>query len=82
MKHKFRNEYFKRAKLILKSKLNGRNKIKILRISPNTDTFYAVQNMLELPILRYISVFSDAVAIDNFKEVGILLATNIKTFFY
>ena len=27
MKDKFRNEYFRRAKLILKSKLNGRNKI-------------------------------------------------------
>ena len=27
MKDKFRNEYFTRAKLILKSKLNGRNKI-------------------------------------------------------
>ena len=27
MKDKFRNEYFRRAKLILESKLNGRNKI-------------------------------------------------------
>ena len=26
MKDKFRNQYFRRAKLILKSKLNGRNK--------------------------------------------------------
>ena len=30
MKDKFRNEYFRRAKLILKSKLNGRNKIMAL----------------------------------------------------
>ena len=30
MKVKFRNEYFRRAKLILKSKLNGRNKIMAL----------------------------------------------------
>ena len=30
MKDKFRNEYFRRAKLILKSKLNGRNKIMVL----------------------------------------------------
>ena len=30
MKEKFRNEYFRRAKLILKSKLNGRNKIMAL----------------------------------------------------
>ena len=27
MRDKFRNEYFRRAKMILKSKLNGRNKI-------------------------------------------------------
>ena len=32
MKDKFRNEYFRRTKLILKSKLNGRNKI----MAPNT----------------------------------------------
>ena len=31
MKDKFRNEYFRRAKLILKSKLNGRNKIMALK---------------------------------------------------
>ena len=30
MKDKFRNEYFRRTKLILKSKLNGRNKIMAL----------------------------------------------------
>ena len=30
MKDKFRNEYFRRAKLILKSKLNGRNNIMVL----------------------------------------------------
>ena len=30
MKDKFRNEYFRKAKLILKSKLNGRNKIMAL----------------------------------------------------
>ena len=30
MKDMFRNEYFKRAKFILKSKLNGRNKIMAL----------------------------------------------------
>ena len=30
MKDKFRNEYFRRAKLILESKLNGRNKIMTL----------------------------------------------------
>ena len=30
MKDKFRNEYFRREKLILKSKLNGRNKIMAL----------------------------------------------------
>ena len=30
MKDKFRNEYFRRVKLILKSKLNGRNKIMVL----------------------------------------------------
>ena len=30
MKDKFRNEYYRRAKLILKSKLNGRNKIMAL----------------------------------------------------
>ena len=30
MKDKFRNEYFRRAKLILKCKLNGRNKIMAL----------------------------------------------------
>ena len=30
MKDTFRNEYFRRAKLILKSKLNGRNKIMAL----------------------------------------------------
>ena len=30
MKHKFRNKYFNRAKLILKSKLNGRNRIMTL----------------------------------------------------
>ena len=30
MKDKFRNEYFRRAKLILRSKLNGRNKIMAL----------------------------------------------------
>ena len=30
MKDKFRNEYFRRAKLILKSKLNGRNKVMAL----------------------------------------------------
>ena len=30
MKDKFRNEYFRRAKLVLKSKLNGRNKIMAL----------------------------------------------------
>ena len=30
MKDKFRNEYFRRPKLILKSKLNGRNKIMTL----------------------------------------------------
>ena len=30
MKDKFRNEYFRRAKFILKSKLNGRNKIMAL----------------------------------------------------
>ena len=30
MKDKFRNWYFRRAKLILKSKLNGRNKIMVL----------------------------------------------------
>ena len=30
MKDKFRNEYFRRVKLILKSKLNGRNKIMAL----------------------------------------------------
>ena len=30
MKDKFRNEYFRRAKLILKSKLNGKNKIMAL----------------------------------------------------
>ena len=30
MKDKFRNEYFRRAKLILKSKMNGRNKIMTL----------------------------------------------------
>ena len=30
MKDKFRNEYFRRAKLILKSKTNGRNKIMAL----------------------------------------------------
>ena len=30
MKDKFRNEYFRRATLILKSKLNGRNKIMAL----------------------------------------------------
>ena len=30
MKDKFRNEYFRRAKLILKSKPNGRNKIMAL----------------------------------------------------
>ena len=32
MKDKFRNEYFRRAKLILKSKLNGRNKTVALKI--------------------------------------------------
>ena len=32
MKDKFRNEYFRRTKLILKSKLNGRNKIMSLQI--------------------------------------------------
>ena len=32
MKDTFRNEYFRRAKLILKSKLNGRNKIMALNI--------------------------------------------------
>ena len=30
MKNKFRNEYYRRAKLILNSKLNGRNKIMAL----------------------------------------------------
>ena len=30
MKDKFRNEYFRRAKLILKSELNGKNKIMAL----------------------------------------------------
>ena len=30
MKNKFRNKYFKRARLILKSKLNGRNRIMAL----------------------------------------------------
>ena len=30
MKDKFRNGYFRRAKLILKSKLNGRHKIMVL----------------------------------------------------
>ena len=30
MKDKFKNEYFRRVKLILKSKLNGRNKIMAL----------------------------------------------------
>ena len=30
MKDKFRNEYFRREKLILKSKLGGRNKIMAL----------------------------------------------------
>ena len=30
MKDKFKNEYFRRAKLIMKSKLNGRNKIMAL----------------------------------------------------
>ena len=30
MKDKSRNEYFRKAKLILKSKLNGRNKIMVL----------------------------------------------------
>ena len=30
MKDKFKNEYFRRAKIILKSKLNGRNKIMVL----------------------------------------------------
>ena len=30
MKDKFRNEYFRRVKLILKSKLNARNKIMAL----------------------------------------------------
>ena len=40
MKDKFRNEYFRMAKLILKSKLNGRNKIMAL-------------NTWTVPILRY-----------------------------
>ena len=31
MKGKFKNEYFRRTKLILKSKLNGRNKIMVLK---------------------------------------------------
>ena len=31
MKDKFRNEYFRRTKFILKSKLNGRNKIMALK---------------------------------------------------
>ena len=31
MKDKFRNEYFRKTKLILKSKLNGRNKIMALK---------------------------------------------------
>ena len=30
LKDKFKNEYFRKAKLILKSKLNGRNKIMAL----------------------------------------------------
>ena len=30
MKNKFRNEYFRRTKLVLKSKLNGKNKIMTL----------------------------------------------------
>ena len=30
MKDKFKNEYFRKVKLILKSKLNGRNKIMAL----------------------------------------------------
>ena len=38
MKDKFKNEYFRRAKLILKSKLNGKNNIAVL----NT---WAVSNM-------------------------------------
>ena len=40
MKDKFKNNYFRRAKLILKSKLNGRNKIMAL-------------NTWAVPILRY-----------------------------
>ena len=40
MKDQFRNEYFRRAELILKSKLNGRNKIMVL-------------NTWVVPILRY-----------------------------
>ena len=40
MKDKFRNEYFRKAKLILKSKLDGRNKMMAL-------------NTLALSILRY-----------------------------
>ena len=40
MKCKFRNKYFSKAKLILKSKLNGKNKILIL-------------NTWEISILRY-----------------------------
>ena len=36
MKEKFRNEYFRKAKLILKSKLSGRNKIMALVVSINT----------------------------------------------
>ena len=31
MKDKFRNEYFRGAKLILKSKMNERNKIMVLK---------------------------------------------------
>ena len=31
MKDKFKNEYFRTAKLILKSKVNGRNKIMALK---------------------------------------------------
>ena len=40
MKDKFKNNYFRRAKLILKSKLNGRNKLMAL-------------NTWAVPILRY-----------------------------